>query len=143
MMKYKIMHRDSMIAKADGFIVTEILNPALCPSCFYKGYSLERWLKSRQINLHRVGARMLYKALYMKPTSSIEDVIAISHSVVLTDNWWIQSEFENLHYFDLRQYNKNIADIACTSNLDFSSLPYPIKGYLTDAFGIKAPELHL
>ena len=85
---------------------------------------------------------MLYKALYMKPTSSIEDVIAISHSVVLTDNWWIQSEFENLHYFDLRQYN-NIADIACTSNLDFSSLPYPIKGYLTDAFGIKAPELHL
>ena len=46
MMKYKIMHRDSMIAKADGFIVTEILNPALCPSCFYKGYSLERWLKS-------------------------------------------------------------------------------------------------
>lgn len=35
-----------------------------------------------------------------------------------------------MHYFDLRQYNKNIADIACTSNLDFSSLPYPIKGYL-------------
>ena len=120
MMKYKIMHRDSVIAEANGFEVTEILNPALCPSCFYKGYSLERWLKSRQINLHRVGARMLYKALYMKPTSSIEDVIAISHSVVLTDNWWIQSEFENLHYFDLRQYNKNIADIACTSNLDFS-----------------------
>lgn len=130
MMKYKIMHRDSVIAEANGFEVTEILNPALCPSCFYKGYSLERWLKSRQINLHRVGERMLYKALYMKPTSSIEDVIAISHSVVLTDNWWIQSEFENLHYFDLRQYNKNIADIACTSNLDFSSLPYPIKGYL-------------
>ena len=98
MMKYKIMHRDSVIAEADGFIVTEILNPALCPSCFYKGYSLERWLKSRQINLHRVGARMLYKALHMKPTSSIEDVIAISHSVVLTDNWWIQSEFEDLHF---------------------------------------------
>ncbi|WP_276689764.1 hypothetical protein [Ruminococcus callidus] len=87
MMKYKIMHRDSVIAEANGFEVTEILNPALCPSCFYKGYSLERWLKSRQINLHRVGARMLYKALHMKPTSSIEDVIAISHSVVLTDNW--------------------------------------------------------
>lgn len=66
MMKYKIMHRDSVIAEANGFEVTEILNPALCPSCFYKGYSLERWLKSRQINLHRVGARMLYKALYMK-----------------------------------------------------------------------------
>ena len=87
MMKYKIMHRDSVIAEANGFEVTEILNPALCPSCSYKGYSLERWLKSRQINLHRVGARMLYKALHMKPTSSIEDVIAISHSVVLTDNW--------------------------------------------------------
>lgn len=40
MMKYKIMHRDSVIAEANGFEVTEILNPALCPSCFYKGVLL-------------------------------------------------------------------------------------------------------
>lgn len=52
MMKYKIMHRDSVIAEANGFEVTEILNPALCPSCFYKGYLTDAFgIKAPELHL--------------------------------------------------------------------------------------------
>ena len=109
---FQIMHRSTVIAKADAEKITEILVPELCPKCFVIGMPLENWLQSRIIDMTRSHARQLLHALHLKRHEPLENLIRIWHGITITDNWWIQKEHEHLEIATLRQYNERLADIA-------------------------------
>lgn len=109
---YKIMHKDTVIALADSTKITEIIEGELCPACFFAGMDLDHWLKTRYVDVHRSHSRQLFKALRMKSEADTEDIIRIGHAVSITDNWWIQSDTDDLDYFKLKEYNEEIANIA-------------------------------
>ena len=111
-MGYKVMHRDKVIALADENCITEIVDKALCPACFVVGMPLEIWLDNRIVDVHRSHSRKLFKALRLRTTDDIGQVIDIGHGISITDNWWIQKKEEELDYYSLKQYNEEIADIA-------------------------------
>ncbi|MBQ8921498.1 MAG: hypothetical protein IJ060_04975 [Oscillospiraceae bacterium] len=111
-MQYQIMHKNTVIAKADDDRITEIIVPALCPACFVAGMPLTRWLDDRMVDTHRSHSRRLFKALRMRSNADIADLIAVGHGISITDNWWIKRNDENLDYQALKQYNEELADIA-------------------------------
>ena len=111
-MQYQIMHKDTVIARADDERITEIVISALCPACFTVGMPLTRWLDNRTVDTHRSHSRRLFKALRMRTNADIAELIAAGHGISITDNWWIQRIDENLDYHELKQYNEELADIA-------------------------------
>ena len=124
---YKVMHKDTVVAKANEDRITEIVHEELCPACFFEGASLEMWLKSRSIDVHRSHSRQLYKALRLKSDSDISDIINIGHGISITDNWWIQKDTDHLDYTSLKEYNEDIANIALYGSSRNSD--YFVKGY--------------
>lgn len=112
MIRYNIMHKNKIVAKAENSRVTEVLDKALCPNCIFVDADLEVWLKSRSIDTHRSNSRRLYKFLRMKTDADIDEIINIGHGITITDNWWIQREEELLDYYSLKQYNEELADIS-------------------------------
>jgi hypothetical protein len=112
MIRYNIMHKNKIVAKAENSRVTEVLDKALCPNCIFVDADLEVWLKSRSIDTHRSNSRRLYKFLRMKTDADIDEIINIGHGITITDNWWIQREDESLDYYSLKQYNEELADIS-------------------------------
>ncbi len=111
-MDYKIMHKDKIIALANGNGIYEIIDKSLCPACFAMGMPLEIWLDNRSVDIHRSHSRKLFKALRLRTPDDIEQVIDIGHGISITDNWWIQKADEELDYIALKQYNEELADIA-------------------------------
>lgn len=111
-MKYHIMHKNNVIAKADENQIIEILNKELCPACFSVGMPLYRWLDDRSVDVHRSHSRKLFKALRLKSYADTGQMIEVGHGITITDNWWIQKEDENLDYHSLKKYNEELADIA-------------------------------
>lgn len=109
---YSIMHKNSIIAKADVNGITEIIIPDLCTACFAIGMPLEHWLTGRTLDTSHSHARMLLKALGIHRPIDTEKLIEAGHGVCITDNWWVQKEDEHLGYQCLREYNKELADIA-------------------------------
>lgn len=109
---YFIMHKNDIIAKANDEQITDILNEDLCPACFFEGASLEKWVKSRSVDVHRSHSRQLYRVLRLNSDASFTDIIRVGHGISITDNWWIQEETENLDYNSLKKYNEEIANIA-------------------------------
>lgn len=112
---YHIMHKNDIIAISDKEQITDIVRPELCPAVIFKGASLEGWIKSRSIDVHRSHSRQLYRVLRIRTeniTDEIADLINRGHGVSITDNWWIKEESEQIDYSSLRTYNEEIADIA-------------------------------
>lgn len=115
---YKVMHKNEVIALADEDCITEIKNKALCPNCFIVGTPLYIWLENRCVDVHRSHSRKLFKALRLKNSDNMEEVISIGHGISITDNWWIQRFDEDLDYSTLKTYNERIADIALLGGSD-------------------------
>ncbi len=109
---FEIMHKNTVIAKANADRITDVICEELCPACIFEGADLEFWLKSRSIDVHRSHSRQLYKALRLKTDSPIADIIEIGHGISITDNWWIRKEGDDLDYSSLKEYNQSIAEIA-------------------------------
>ncbi len=120
-MQYQIMHKNTVIAFADEERITEILIPDLCPACFAIGMPLTRWLDDSMIDTNRAHARLLFKALRMRPNADIHKLIEVGHGISITDNWWIQRTNESLDYRALKQYNEELADIALYGASDSQS----------------------
>lgn len=120
-MKYHIMHRNDIIAKADENQITEILNRDLCPACFAVGMPLNHWLDDRMVDIHRSHSRRLFKALRLKSYADTDQMINVGHGIIITDNWWIQKADENLDYRSLKKYNEELADIAFYGSSDSHS----------------------
>lgn len=120
-MKYKIMHKETVIAFADDERITEILIPKLCPACFVIGMPLTRWLDDRMVDTHRSHSRRLFKALRMRADADISELIGIGHGISITDNWWVENADENLNYVSLKKYNEELADIALFGASDSQS----------------------
>lgn len=125
---YKIMHKDDVIALADENCITEIINRSLCPHCFVVGMPLYIWLDNRCVDVHRSHSRKLFKALRLKNSDDMSQIISIGHGISITDNWWIQKSDESLDYESLKKYNEEIADIALYGSSDSES--GNTKGYL-------------
>ena len=118
MNEYLIMHRNTVIAKADDEVVTEIINKPLCPAMIFEGAYLERWLRSRSVDTHRSNSRRLFKALDLRSHCSISEVIAVGHGICINDNWWIQRTDEALNYSSIKTYNSALADISLNGHTD-------------------------
>ena len=125
---YKIMHKGDVIALADENCITEIINKSLCPHCFVAGMPLYIWLDNRCVDIHRSHSRKLFKALRLKNSDDMSQIIDIGHGISITDNWWIQKSDESLDYKSLKKYNEEIADIALFGSSDSES--GNTKGYL-------------
>lgn len=108
---YLIMHRNTVIATATDCI-QEIINKDLCPQCFCIGMPLQYWLDNRFIDIHRAHSRRLFRALRMRSSADLADIIKAGHGITITDNWWIREANEDIQYRALKKYNESIADIA-------------------------------
>ena len=126
MNEYLIMHRNTVIAKADDEVVTEVINKPLCPAMIFEGAYLERWLRSRSVDTHRSNSRRLYKALRLKNDAGISEIISVGHGITINDNWWIKRKDENINYDTITDYNSEIADISLNG---FSDKSVNISGY--------------
>lgn len=109
---YKIMHQEKIIALANESEITEIMEKSLCPHCFFVGFPLKVWLDNRCVDTHRSHSRRLFKALRLKTSEDMAQVIDIGHGISITDNWWVQKSNEALEYHSLKRYNEELADIA-------------------------------
>lgn len=117
-MQYKVMHKNTVIAVANEDSITDIILPELCPACFVAGMPLTRWLNDRMVDTNRSHSRRLYKALRMRQNADIHELIEVGHGISITDNWWIQRSDDDLDYHTLKQYNKELADIALFGGSD-------------------------
>lgn len=112
MEKYKIMHKNDVVAETQGLTVTRLIKPGLCPVMVKEGSSITQWIALRSVDMHRSSSRHLFNALRLTADATVEDKIRAGHAVTIEDNWWIQREDEDCSYEKLKAYNKVAADIA-------------------------------
>lgn len=112
MRRYKIMHKNDIVAETEGLTATRLVKPALCPVLIKEGSSIVPWIALRSVDMHRSSSRHLFNALRLTTDATVEEKIRVGHAVTIEDNWWIQQEGEDCSYEKLKAYNKTAADIA-------------------------------
>lgn len=113
---YKLMHKNDIVAFMTEGGAHEVFIPELMPECLKHGAPLSYWLQYRSIDRHRSHSRQLAKMLRISNCDDLNNLINVGHAVSITDNWWIQSDSENLVYRDLKEFNEHLAEIALTGS---------------------------
>ena len=111
---YKLMHKDYIVAFINESDTYKVFIPELMPECLKHGASLSYWVKYRSIDRHRSHSRQLAKMLRISNCDDLNNLINVGHAVSITDNWWIQSDSEDLLYRDLKEFNEHLAEVALT-----------------------------
>lgn len=114
--KAQIMSSDTIVAEVRGDSII-VVNEALLPLYLKKFASLEAWLATREIDLHRTNSRLLRKALRITNTNDAELVLSV-YAASITDSYWVRPEGSALCYADVRFRENYFADLALRGSVD-------------------------
>ena len=69
-----IMNKDEKVLRVENDAVVEVLNEAKAPLYFRTHNFIDEWLEDRCLDTTRINARLLKKALSLKPDLSEKDL---------------------------------------------------------------------
>lgn len=117
---WQLMSADKVLGEFQGNAIT-IYNQELLPWKLKRGSSVESWLHSRSIDLHRPNSRILRKILRLTETEESELVKKV-YAATITDNYWIRPKGSDMVYQDIKFSEDTFSDLALKgSYLDYGA----------------------
>lgn len=116
-----LMSKDTILAKIEAGLVTEIYHAELLPLYILRTKNLEGWLKKRAIDNHRTNSRLLKKALRLAERDDVSTVLSVN-AVTITDTYWVKEEGSELTW-EMVQFKDDVfANLALKGDLSALSI---------------------
>lgn len=99
-MSYLILSENRIVAKSNDNVM-EIIDYDRAPMAFSFGMSFYEWVSGRALDGTRTHGRILKKTHGLSSFASDFDTAMKYHAAVITDNFWVKEESEDLRYEDI------------------------------------------
>lgn len=99
-MDYMVYSENIIVAKVQNGALT-VIDEKRAPIALLNGTNFEEWVSSRALDGSRTHGRILKKTHGLSSFASDFDTAMKYHAAVITDNFWVKNDSENIVYEDV------------------------------------------